>query len=258
MLEYIKHLIIRTPFEQPAQQLQYFLELQQGKTKPELAEIYREPFRIDEVLKRVISPSSNCIDIGCYLGSVLSKIMRLAPEGNHLAFEPIPNKVRWLKEKFPEVDIKEIALSDKSEKTSFYINTKCSGFSGLKQHSFANNEYFQEISVRCEKLDNILKPDYQVDFIKIDVEGAEFAVFQGAINTLKTYHPVLLFECTLSALSLFNFTPEQIFDFLTQNSYSIFLLKDFLKNKKSLTLEQFNKALQYPPQGINFLAIANQ
>jgi FkbM family methyltransferase len=34
------------------------------------------------------------------------------------------------------------------------------------------------------------------NFIKIDVEGAENLVINGALNTIKKYHPTIFFECT--------------------------------------------------------------
>lgn len=259
MREYFTRLLIRTPFEKPVKRMQFILNLRQRLKQPELHEIYMEPLRIEQVMQRVIGISSNCIDIGCYLGSVLSEIIQFSPYGSHMAFEPIPGKARWLKQRFPEVDIREIALSDTSGEATFYINMSCSGFSGLRPHNFKQNDSFNKITVQCEKLDNILIPNYRVDFIKLDVEGAELAVLSGAADILARHHPILLFECSHSGLSLFGFTSYQVFEFLTkQHSYSIFLLKDFLDNEEALTFEQFNNALQYPFQAFNFLAIVNR
>ncbi len=255
MKEYLKHLLIRTPFQRPAQNIQFMIDYRRGRKHPELDEIYREPLRIKQVMQRVIGNSSNCIDIGCYLGSVLSEIIRLSPHGSHIAFEPIPEKARWLKQKFPEVDIREIALSDTSGQVPFYVNTLCSGFSGLHPHHIKDNENCQKIIVKSEKLDHILMPDYSVDFIKLDVEGGELAVLRGAVNTLSRYHPILLFECSRSGLSSFGFTAQQIFEFLTQEqSYAIFLLKDFIQDQKKLNFDQFHRALHYPFQAFNFIA----
>lgn len=80
---------------------------------------------------------------------------------------------------------------------------------------------------------------------------------RGATETLSRYHPILLFECTLSGISNFDITSYEIFEFLTQeNSYSIFFLKDISNKENSLNFEQFDQALQYPFQAFNFIALA--
>jgi hypothetical protein len=128
---------------------------------------------------------------------------------------------------------------------------------GLQQHNVRQNDRVLQIDVSCDRLDNILAPDYRVDFIKIDVEGAELAAFMGAEKTLRRYQPILLFECTKSALSAHVIIPEKIFEFLTKNhSYAIFMLKDFLEEREPLDLERFQQALVYPFQAFNFVAIA--
>ena len=43
------------------------------------------------IMKIIIQKGSNCIDIGCHTGEILDNILKLAPEGQHFAFEPIPS-----------------------------------------------------------------------------------------------------------------------------------------------------------------------
>lgn len=249
--EYFKHLLIRTPLEEPAQKLQSLLNTKRKNS--ELGEIYLESARIESLMKRVINRESNCIDVGCHIGSMLSKILRLAPEGLHLAFEPTPHKVQWLKQKFPEITIYEMALGEASGEVTFYQNISRSGFSGLRSPKKADDSIL-EYTVRLERLDNVV--DLQpIDFIKIDVEGGELSVLRGATGVLRTHFPILLFECTKLGLSNFEFEPAEVFDFLTQHEYKIFLLKDFLNEKKTLNFEQFERAMQYPFQAFNFVAV---
>lgn len=255
MKEYAKHLLIGTPIERPAQKLQGLLESWQRRQHPELNDIYMEPQRTEQMMRRLVKESCNCIDVGCHLGSMLSTIVRLAPQGHHIAFEPTPYKVRWLKQKFPEVDVREVALGDTPGELKFYHNPSQSGYSGLRRP--LTNETVVELTVKCERLDNILLPDHRIDFIKLDVEGGELAVLRGAVDTLRRHRPALLFECTRTGLSCFDFTSTQIYEFLVlQHSYSVFLLKDFLNDGAPLNLEQFDKALQYPFKAFNFIAVA--
>lgn len=52
-----------------------------------------------------------------------------------------------------------------------------------------------------------------VDIIKIDVEGYELFVLQGARETIKRCHPVIQLEIIESNLNAFGIKPEQLFNF---------------------------------------------
>jgi precorrin-6B methylase 2 len=40
-----------------------------------------------EVMRRCLRADSNCVDVGCHEGSILSEMLRFAPAGTHYAFE---------------------------------------------------------------------------------------------------------------------------------------------------------------------------
>lgn len=52
------------------------------------------------VMKKVLEPSSVCIDVGCHVGSVLRLMMKYAPNGTFLAFEPLPHLYKKLIQDF--------------------------------------------------------------------------------------------------------------------------------------------------------------
>jgi FkbM family methyltransferase len=259
MQEYFKHFLIRTPLQKPAEAIRFLAEAREQKKYPELQEIHLEPKRVEQVIRRVVNRSSNCVDIGCHLGALLNIMLESAPQGKHIAFEPTPYKAKWLRKKFPEVDIKELALSDTAGEVTFYLDTQISGVNALLPSKKQNSENLEKVIVKSERLDNVLNPDKRVDFIKIDVIGAELAVLRGGEKTISRYHPIVLFESGREKLATFNFTTAEVFEFFTQqHSYSIFLLKDFLNNGEPLSLERFDQAHEYPFQAFNFLAIPNQ
>jgi FkbM family methyltransferase len=258
-MDYLKHIFIRTPLQKPLEKLRFQLNFQQRIKHPELREIYLENSRIESALERTLNQHSNCIDIGCHIGSTLNTILDFAPNGNHIAVEAIPYKADWLKTKFPEVDIKHLALSDTTGEVTFYINNRKSGFSSIYPNPSEKVQDLKAITVKCDTLDNLLAPDYQLDFIKIDVEGAELAVLRGAQNTLSHYKPTVLFECVRGSLLKFGNSPEDMFDFLTKkHQYAVFLLKDFLNDDLPLNFEQFDNALNYPFQAFNFIATCSK
>ena len=44
----------------------------------------------NRVLRRVLHPTANCVDVGCHKGEVLALMLQQAPQGQHYGFEPIP------------------------------------------------------------------------------------------------------------------------------------------------------------------------
>jgi FkbM family methyltransferase len=257
--EYIAHQLIGTPIEGLAHRLRAFSEYQKRAKYPELQEVYLEASRIELALPRIIHRSMNCIDIGAHLGSVLNAIKHLAPEGTHIAIEPVPYKYQWLKQKFPDVRVLQIALSDSIGEVEFFLQPQSSGFSGLRPHvSGEAKKAFEILKVTCQRLDNIVPIDLPIGFIKLDVEGAELAVLRGGESLLNRSKPTILFECTQSGLEAHTLSLEVIYAFFEDHAYSIFLIKDWLEDGEPLNYERFARATQYPFQAFNFLAISNR
>ena len=194
-----------------------------------------------EVLKRVLHPASNCIDVGCHKGEILASIVKLAPNGQHFAFEPIPEMYKDLQVKFADkATIWPYALSDESGTALFNHVTNAPAYSGLQQRDYAvSTPVIEQLTVEVKQLDALIPQNIAIDFLKIDVEGAEFGVLKGATRILSQDSPVLLFECGLGASNHYGTEPEAIFNFLTEMGYGIFLLKDYIQQKQPLTEEAF-------------------
>jgi FkbM family methyltransferase len=208
---------------------------------------------IETLLRRVIKPDSNCIDVGCHLGSVLERMKRYAPQGRHVGFEPVPHKARWLMRKYPDIDVRQEALSDAAGEVEFFYQKGHSGFSGLQSHK-ASSWQTDTFRVRCSRLDDIVSPTRRIDFIKIDVEGAEHLVLRGAARVLRDSRPYVLFECTHSGLALFDVPPETAHMFLERLEYEIYLVRGWLENDRPLSTAQFLRAMNHPAQAFNFFA----
>jgi FkbM family methyltransferase len=202
-------------------------------------EIYdRQAF---EVMHRILSPESCCVDIGCHKGQFLAEYMHCAPKGIHYAFEPIPYLYEQLCEKYDSARIFNYALSDKSGETSFYILPDAPALSGLSKRETIRKELSrQKIIVRTERLDAVIPLDTKIAYIKIDVEGAEGPVISGALDTIKRNKPYIVLEHGESSSLMFGVTSEDIYDMLvTQCGLRISLLPDWLSKKKALTKLEF-------------------
>lgn len=255
--EYFTHHVIGTPLEGIAYKLRGLTHWQKRANHSDFQELSLESSRIELAMAHIINSSMNCIDVGAHLGSVLSLIKRLSPHGHHFAIEPVPYKYKWLRQKFPDVEVLQLALSSMVGEVDFFLQPHYSGFSGLRFHDAGDpTRKIEILKVQCQRLDDIIPANLPIGFIKVDVEGGELAVLQGSESILQRYQPTILFECTQSGLDAHTFTPNDVYTFFDDHSYAIFLVKDWLETGKALSYEQFVRAMQYPFQAFNFLAIA--
>ena len=155
----------------------------------------REP-EFMHIFHKKINPDSKIIDLGAnigYLTLYFKKVLKV--KNKILSVEPEITNFFLLKENIKlnnlenEVICKNLAISDKDEDKYFEI----SNHSNL--HKITDKVTSQK--VKCKKLSNLLEEEnFDPDFIKMDVEGAEIEVIKGFRDYLnKTSHKMsILFE----------------------------------------------------------------
>jgi FkbM family methyltransferase len=146
------------------------------------------------LLAACLARDSNCIDIGAHSGSVLREIVRCAPVGRHIAYEPLPHLATELAREFPGVDVRAAALSDHDGTATFLHDRTEPMRSTLDPHAFTDHDRAATIEVRVERLDDALPAGYAPTLIKIDVEGSEAKVLAGAVETMRRSRPIVVFE----------------------------------------------------------------
>jgi len=206
---------------------------------------------MSQIIRYILKEDSNCIDVGAHNGDVLAEILQLSPLGNHYAFEPLPDKARSLRELFPQVKIYEVALGDKKKEANFFYNVSNPGYSGLKQRRYDKPPTeIRNITVQVCRLDDIIPPDLPIDFIKIDVEGGEYQVMKGAVRTIKTYKPYIIFEHGKGASPFYGTTPSMVYDLLVKEcGLKIFFLDGSGPLSESAMIDVFENESAW-----NFLA----
>jgi FkbM family methyltransferase len=196
-----------------------------------------------EIMRRVIKNNSNCIDVGCHKGEMLDTILELAPNGQHYAFEPIPYLFETLTDKYANkpVLVSQVALSEEKGKASFNIVKNAPAYSGFRQRQYdVSVPEIEEVTVTTDALDNIIPANINIDFVKIDVEGAEFGVLKGSVNTLKRCKPTMVFEFGMGASDYYETKPEMVYYLIAKDcGLKINTLKDWLNNSTELTFERF-------------------
>lgn len=192
------------------------------------------------IIKDVLNPSSNAIDVGCHKGEILDLIIKAAPEGNHFAFEPIPFFYDQLQKKYIDVNVLPYALSNKSGVRKFKYVKNAPAYSGLKERTYKSNKpEIKNISVKVETLDECIPKKNKIDLIKIDVEGGEFDVLKGSQDLLNRDRPILIFESGLGASEFYGTNPKELFIFLSKIGYNIYSLKAYINSESPYTEQSF-------------------
>lgn len=149
-------------------------------------------------LRQWLPPGSIMIDIGANIGDwSLPAAYAVGSLGRIIAVEPIPRMAEALRKTFGinhlvQAKVVETALSAQAGKASFSIERENSGGSRLGGHAASHDV----IEVAVTTLDALVAQERlpRVDFIKIDVEGHEPDVLEGARETLRQWRPVLYVE----------------------------------------------------------------
>lgn len=212
------------------------------------------------IMRKVLKKNTNCVDVGCHQGSILKQILRRSPAGLHFAFEPLPEMYADLNKKYgsnKKVRIFNFALSATTGKKHFQHVITNPGYSGFLKRTFDNpSELIHQINVNTDLLDNVIPNTTEIGFIKIDVEGAELEVFQGAINTITRCKPVIIFEHGLGAAEHYGTSPEKIYELLVDKiGLRLFKLDGWLWSNGTACLDKFEFCrLFYSGEEFYFLA----
>lgn len=159
------------------------------------------------VMAAVLRPESSCVDIGANQGVFLEHMVRIAPRGGHVAFEPLADHAAALAARFPTVDVRNVALGDRNGTAQFMRRPEPALSSletvppGEDPESWRGpiHDQAERVTVVVRRLDDELPADVAPALIKIDVEGTEPAVLAGAQHTLADHRPVVALEHSIGA-----------------------------------------------------------
>jgi FkbM family methyltransferase len=149
-------------------------------------------------IEKHYKPETDILDIGANIGY---NTLMFSDYGPVHSFEPVYNQIvnkncqsNSLKNK---VSVYPCALSDKEEVKEIFLPTRekvSNTFINYGGTSFHLEDEIQGTSmmVQCARLDDVYKGTPSI--IKIDVEGHELSVLEGARETIEKHKPVILIE----------------------------------------------------------------
>ncbi len=169
-------------------------------------------------------------------------MVRSAPRSRHFAFEPRPEAAAYLRRSFPTVEVHELALCDRAGSAPFQVVEDSPMWSGLRLQTYPErNPRIEQITVRTDRLDNVIPADLRVDLMKIDVEGAESLVLRGATRTCRRWGPLIIVEYGLAGRQQYGVSPAAFFDLVESLDLKISLLRDWLADERPLERAEFER-----------------
>jgi FkbM family methyltransferase len=147
------------------------------------------------VLRYLADRDRNSLDVGAHKGVYSYFLARCS---RHVyAFEPNPKNFAVLRRNLGRrVTVSPLALSNRSGPAFLRVPRRPGGYSNqgasLSSVKVADADDYRELRVQASRIDDLDIPD--IGFIKIDVEGFEAEVLEGAAQTLARDRPVLLVE----------------------------------------------------------------
>ena len=200
-------LVQRTPFEHAIKDLVVRFSSSVGAADD------RNTFLI---IDRYVKEDSNCIDVGAYRGDILRRLVKRATRGEIYGIEPISESCEYLRKEFPVVKIHNMALSDQVGQATFFHALGRPARSGLRKQKYPDpDEHVDEVTIAVTTLDTLIPSGTRIDFVKIDVEGAELAVLRGGLELIRRWRPVIIFEHAEPASLEFGDNSESLRQFLS-------------------------------------------
>ena len=164
------------------------------------------------IILQHIKPGDTVVDAGAFIGDHTIAYCNAVGESGHVhAFEPNIKAYECLEYNCKSAKTYNLGLSNVAE-TVYYSEDRNAG-AGRILHDVTTSTQIKTITLDSLQLSAL-------DFLKIDVEGYEGAVLEGAALTIKKYRPKMWIEINVGALDQQGKTAADIESFLSKLDYT--------------------------------------
>ena len=182
-------------------------------------------------LKKIIKTDMNFVDIGANQGEFSLLACSLIQKGKVISFEPVDDLNSLLTKNikannFKNIEINHYGLSDKVGTLPIFNSKKTKnnneGLSSLYS-SENRSEFLQNVELKVfdEEYFQILD---RLDFIKIDIEGAELYALKGMQKSINKFKPIILIEICEDMFDVAGYSLDDILIFFKELNYEAFKL----------------------------------
>ena len=178
--------------------------------------VFFTKYGIDKLTTLGSIKNKDIIDAGGYVGDTALLLSSYTDKNIHV-FEASPSNMDIIHETIKLNHLDNIvtvskALGDKNGTATFSLGERNSCNSLVERPGY---NYPEHIEVPVVTLDDYVhENDLDIGLIKVDIEGGEQLLLRGAVETIRTQHPILLISIYHSANDFFEIKPmiEKICD----------------------------------------------
>lgn len=171
--------------------------------------VFYSKYAIDELTTLDSVRNKDIIDAGGYVGDMALLFSSYTDKSIHV-FEASPSNMDIIRETIRLNQLENIvpvskALGEKSGTATFSLGERNSCNSLVERPGY---NYPNHIEVPVITLDDYVRENnLEVGLIKVDIEGGEQLLLKGAVETIRTQHPILLISIYHSANDFFEIKP---------------------------------------------------
>lgn len=185
------------------------------------------------LISNLLKSNSVYLDIGANIGLMSIPILHSHPDCKVISVEPSPNSLPFLTQTHKKSEYKDRwfiigkATSSDIGNLRFSIASSTLGaFDGLKDTGRAGNTTAVTVPVTTVDTEWELMGQPNISVIKIDVEGAELQVLEGAVRCITSCNPCILVEWNLANLKAYNCDLNSLLIFSQTVDYRLFSVVD--------------------------------
>ncbi len=171
--------------------------------------VFYSKYAIDELTTLDSVRNKDIIDAGGYVGDTALLFSSYTDKSIHV-FEASPSNMDIIRETIRLNQLENIVpvsktLGEKSGTATFSLGERNSCNSLVERPGY---NYPNHIEVPVITLDDYVRENnLEVGLIKVDIEGGEQLLLKGAVETIRTQHPILLISIYHSANDFFEIKP---------------------------------------------------
>jgi len=201
-----------------------------------------EPY-VTRAIENMCREGMTVLDAGANVGCHTLRLAKLVgPSGKVVAFEPAPWALSKLRRNvelngFQNIVIESLALSNENKRNqeitlcaSWPISS--AGIDASQLHPL-HHGYMTRVAADFVTLDHYVESNSidTIDLIKLDVDGYELRVIQGAVKTLRACNPIILMELQPWGLAEVGDSAEELVCLISELGYKFYsekTMKPFL------------------------------